>query len=62
MIDENVECFRLTPAYCLFNKIAVFEQNGSEIVFMMQDLSNGFLQKKMEKAFLNIHCHMHRKK
>ena len=53
MIDENVECFRLTPAYCLFNKIAVFEQNGSEIVFMMQDLSNGFLQKKMEKAFLN---------
>lgn len=50
---NSVGIFRLTPAYCLFNKIAILKQNGSEIVFIMQDFSNEFLKKKIEKAYIN---------
>lgn len=48
---EKIPDFKLTPAYCIFNKIAVFEQNGSKIVFMVDDLENFTLQKKIKKAF-----------
>ena len=51
MCEKKVDVFRLTAAYCIYNKIAIFEQKGCEIVFIMQDLSNEFLQKRIEKAF-----------
>ena len=53
MCEKKVDVFRLTAAYCIYNKIAIFEQKGCEIVFIMQDLSNEFLQKRIEKAFIN---------
>ena len=53
MCEKKVDVFRLTAAYCIYNKIAIFEQKGCEIVFIMQDLSNEFLQKRIEKDFIN---------
>ena len=54
MCEKKVDVFRLTAAYCIYNKIAIFEQKGCEIVFIMQDLSNEFLQKRIEKAFIQL--------
>lgn len=51
MESEKKFDFKLTPAYCAFNKIAVFEQKGSKIVFMIDDLKNFVLRRKIEKAF-----------
>ncbi|MCR4742526.1 MAG: Flp pilus assembly complex ATPase component TadA [Treponema sp.] len=43
--------FQLNPAYCLFNGVAVLNQKGSEISFMMEDLKNEELKKSLQRAF-----------
>lgn len=49
---KNYE-FKLNPAYCLSNGIAVLEQKGSSIKFLVNDLSNELLQSKLRNAFCN---------
>lgn len=43
--------FRLTPAYCIYNKVAVVEQHGAEIIFIVENLDNLVLRKRLENAF-----------
>ncbi|MBR5400598.1 MAG: Flp pilus assembly complex ATPase component TadA [Treponema sp.] len=45
--------FKLTPAYCLYNGIAVVNQQGSHICFMTENPSDAALSARLEKAFLN---------
>lgn len=45
--------FKLTPAYCLFNGIAVYEQNGAEITFLIENDDDALLQERLTKAFEN---------
>jgi len=49
---QNFE-FKLTPAFCLYNGIAVSEQNGSYIRFITESNGDSVLQARVEKAFLN---------
>lgn len=43
--------FKLTPAYCLYNGIAILEQHGAEIIFMMENLADVVLQGRIKRAF-----------
>ena len=43
--------FRLTPGYCLYNGIAVLNQKGAQVTFLMEDLQNVELQKRLGRAF-----------
>jgi len=45
--------FKLTPAYCLYNGIAVVSQEGASICFMTENPSNELLQQRLKKAFSN---------
>lgn len=45
--------FKLTPAYCLFNGVAIIEQKGSEILFLVENLEDLILQERLRRAFLN---------
>ncbi len=45
--------FRLTPAYCLYNGAAILEQNGCEIVFMVENQNDIVLQGRLRRAFTN---------
>ncbi|MCQ2597229.1 MAG: Flp pilus assembly complex ATPase component TadA [Treponema sp.] len=45
--------FKLTPAYCLYNGVAVMEQKGAEIRFITESEDDTVLRKRLEKAFLN---------
>jgi len=51
--------FRLTPAYCLFNGVGIREQNEYEIVYLLENLNDEILRKRLKKAFFdhlgNIH-------
>ena len=47
---QNYE-FRLTPAYCLYNGIAVKEQEGSSISFVTERPGDQELNQKITKAF-----------
>ena len=47
---KNYE-FRLTPAYCLYNGIAVKNQKGSEICFALENQENELLKQRITKAF-----------
>ncbi len=49
---QNYE-FKLTPAYCLYNGAAVYEQNGTNITFITEGGEDSVLRKRLEKAFLN---------
>lgn len=49
---QNYE-FKLTPAYCLYNGAAVYEQDGAKIKFIIEGGENSVLKKRLEKAFLN---------
>lgn len=52
--EENriVREFRLTPAYCIYNKIAVLEQKGSHITFLIENIDDIQLQKRVKNAFI----------
>lgn len=43
--------FKLTPAYCLYNSVAVFEENGSYIKFIMENDEDDLLKKRLSIAF-----------
>ena len=45
--------FNLTPAYCLFNGIGIVKQNGSEILFLVENPDDLVLQSRIKRAFLN---------
>lgn len=45
--------FKLTPAYCLYNGVGVFSQNGSSIKFLIQDSDNFLLKERLKRAFEN---------
>lgn len=45
--------FKLTPAYCLYNGIAVVNQEGSHICFMTEKPSDQILKDRLIKAFDN---------
>ena len=46
--------FRLTPAYCLYNGIAVMKQNGADICFITENLEDNLLKERVIKAFNNF--------
>lgn len=46
--------FRLTPAYCLYNGVAVIEQKGSFIRFVIVNSEDLALQQRIENAFCNF--------
>lgn len=43
--------FRLAPGYCLSNGIAVLEQDGASIKFLLKNLDDENLKKKLRTAF-----------
>ena len=45
--------FKLTPAYCLYNGIAVVSQEGSRISFMTENPGDELLRMRLQKAFSN---------
>lgn len=45
--------FKLTPAYCLYNGIAVVKQEGSRICFMAENPADQVLRNRLKKAFAN---------
>ena len=45
--------FKLTPAYCLYNGIAVVKQEGSHICFMAENPEDTVLCNRLKKAFSN---------
>lgn len=52
--------FKLTPAYCLYNGVAVFFQKGSTITFLMENPNNEILKERLKNAF-NNHLYLVRK-
>lgn len=52
--------FKLTPAYCLYNGVAVFFQKGSAITFLMENPNNEILKERLKNAF-NNHLYLVRK-
>ena len=52
--------FILTPAYCLFNGVAVLEQSGACITFLIENEQNEILKARLKRAFEN-HLGMIRK-
>lgn len=47
---QNYE-FKLTPAYCLYNGIAVKKQEGSKICFLAENPDNSLVRERVTKAF-----------
>ena len=45
--------FILTPAYCLFNGVAVLEQCGASISFLLENEANEVLKARLKRAFEN---------
>ena len=45
--------FKLTPAYCLYNGIAVMKQQGASICFIIENPGNELLKERISKAFHN---------
>ena len=45
--------FNLTPAYCLFNGVAVLEQEGACISFLIENPDNEILKERLKRAFEN---------
>ena len=43
--------FKLTPAYCLYNGIAVKNQKGSRICFLSENPEDALLRERVSKAF-----------
>ncbi len=43
--------FCLTPAYCLYNGVAVLEQEGACIKFLLTDVGNEVLRGRLSRAF-----------
>lgn len=52
--------FKLTPAYCLYNGVAVYFQKGSAITFLMENPNNEILKERLKNAF-NNHLYLARK-
>ncbi len=50
---ENRYDFKLTPAYCLYNGVAVLEQDGAKICFMVENKKDGLLCGRLSRAFEN---------
>ena len=45
--------FKLTPAYCLYNGIAVMNQKGSQICFITENPGDKLLRERITRAFNN---------
>ena len=45
--------FKLTPAYCLYNGIAIKNQQGSKICFLSENPEDHLLRERVTKAFKN---------
>lgn len=45
--------FKLNPAYCLYNGIAVKNQNGAKICFLSENPDDLILRQRVTKAFMN---------
>ena len=43
--------FKLTPAYCLYNGVAVKEQHGCKIFFIIENFENEILKNSLRRAF-----------
>lgn len=43
--------FKLTPAYCLYNGVAVIEQNGTQIRFLIENDNDQILKQRLKNAF-----------
>jgi len=50
MSDYN---FTLAPAYCLFNGVAISNQHGKEISFVIEKNDDEVLKERLKKAFLD---------
>ncbi len=44
--------FKLAPAYCLFNGAAIISQQGSKILFGLENIDDEVLQSCLKKAFI----------
>lgn len=51
-MDDKYE-FKLAPAYCLYNGIAVISQNGAEISFLIENYEDDVLKARIKRAFSN---------
>lgn len=47
----KVNDFKLTPAYCLYNGVAVMEQDGNRIKFLIEDDGDVLLKERLRRAF-----------
>lgn len=45
--------FKLTPAYCLYNGIAIKKQQGARICFLAENPENSIVRERVSKAFKN---------
>ena len=43
--------FKLTPAYCLYNGVAVLEQKGTQIRFLIENDKDLILKQRLKNAF-----------
>ena len=50
---KNCYEFKLAPAYCLFNGAAILSQSGCEIEFLVENIEDEVLQRRLKKAFIN---------
>ena len=48
----NKYSFKLAPAYCLFNGSAILSQEGSRILFGLENINDEILQNRLRRAFV----------
>lgn len=58
----SVYDFKLAPAFCLYNGVAVMKQEGSKIWFLTENIDNDLLKERMKKAFENYLSYILRQK
>ena len=46
--------FKLTPAYCLYNGVAVLEQKGTQIRFLIENDKDLILKQRLKNQALNL--------
>ena len=45
--------FKLTPAYCLYNGVAVLQQEGTYIKFLIENEADELLKARLKRSFEN---------
>lgn len=53
-VIEGKYFFKLNPAYCLYNGVAVVKQEGATIIFLIENTDDELLQERLKRAFSNF--------